>query len=146
MKNFESCSVYKYNHFVINKNLKDISHEESLISPEKGGSCINWILGHLIYNKDFALETLGIERITGKQYEELYNSGTKSKPGNAIALDELIKLFNEGHEKLITALAEKDLTGEEQIGTIAGLAFHEAYHAGQIGLLRRIIGKPSVIK
>ena len=35
---------------------------------------------------------------------------------------------------------------DETIGSLlAGLSFHEAYHAGQIGLLRRIVGKQGAL-
>ena len=43
-------------------------------------------------------------------------------------------------------LPQKDLSrDEEKIKNLMGLAFHEAYHAGQIGILRRVIGKEGVI-
>ncbi|MBU1676531.1 DinB family protein, partial [bacterium] len=35
----------------------------------------------------------------------------------------------------------------ETVGSLlAGLAFHESYHCGQLGLLRRLLGKDGVIK
>ena len=47
----------------------------------------------------------------------------------------------------MNALPQQDLDGdEEKIKSIVGLAFHEAYHAGQIGILRRVIGKEGVLK
>jgi hypothetical protein len=36
---------------------------------------------------------------------------------------------------------------EETIGSLlAGLLFHESYHIGQLGLLRRLVGKDGIIK
>jgi uncharacterized damage-inducible protein DinB len=35
---------------------------------------------------------------------------------------------------------------DETVGSLlVGLAFHEAYHAGQVGMLRRLLGKPGAI-
>lgn len=45
------------------------------------------------------------------------------------------------------AFNENDLkTSIEQSEEVAGLGFHEAYHAGQIAVIRRVIGKEGLIK
>ena len=46
MNNLESSTVFKFTGYLINQSVQNISHEESLIEPEKEGNSINWILGH----------------------------------------------------------------------------------------------------
>ena len=79
---------------------------------------------------------------------------------NAISFEELKRRFKALQEPLVNCLdrlspADMDKpapfspTGnpKETMGTLlASLAFHEAYHAGQTGLLRRVIGREGVIK
>lgn len=146
MNNLESATVFKYTGLLINRSLADISHEESLIEPEKGGNSINWILGHLVYSKDSILKSLGLETLCNFIYKDNYERGTKLKPDCAIEIKDILKLYNEGHEKLMKQLEEIQITDEEIRENIIFLGFHEAYHTGQIGLLRRMLGKESIIK
>jgi hypothetical protein len=47
---------------------------------------------------------------------------------------------------LLKGLSENDLKdSEEKTDYLIGLGFHEAYHAGQLGILRRTLGKPGKI-
>jgi uncharacterized damage-inducible protein DinB len=50
----------------------------------------------------------------------------------------------------LTSATSQVMDADAGIGTVrealAVLQFHEAYHAGQVGLLRRLLGKPGVIK
>jgi len=56
-------------------------------------------------------------------------------------------MFNASQEKIMKVLPETDLSGdEEKLKNITGLSFHEAYHAGQLGVLRRIAGKEGALK
>jgi hypothetical protein len=44
--------LFNFNSRVTKINLASISHAESLNFPEKGGNCINWVLGHIITERD----------------------------------------------------------------------------------------------
>jgi hypothetical protein len=35
-------------YMAINRNLNDLGDEETVHIPEPGGSCINWVMGHII--------------------------------------------------------------------------------------------------
>lgn len=61
--NEEVKTIFKFNGFVVNKNLEGISHEESLKSSDRGGNCINWVIGHIVVTRDVLLETLGLETL-----------------------------------------------------------------------------------
>ncbi|MEO8664593.1 MAG: hypothetical protein ABI462_03775 [Ignavibacteria bacterium] len=146
--NEEVKTVFHFNHFVLNKNLGDITQEESLKCPETGGNCINWIAGHIIVTRDFLLEFLGQEKLCDAKIVELYVQGSEPiRSDNAIEMSKLIKIYNESQVKINKALEEKDYKEiPEMAKELAGFGFHEAYHVGQTGLLRSILGKPAVIK
>ena len=79
--------------------------------------------------------------------------------GEAKSWDTLVEQFRalrKPIEEGLEAITDEALAAEapfsptdnpdETIGSLlAGLSFHEAYHAGQIGLLRRIVGKQGAI-
>jgi len=75
MKNFELKTICNYNHFVINENFKDVSHQDSLVSSPSGGNCMNMVLGHIVVTRDALLETLGFEGICNKKMNEIYAQG-----------------------------------------------------------------------
>jgi hypothetical protein len=148
MKNFETLVVFKSNNRVIHINMEGITHEDSLKSPENGGNCINWILGHIIASRDDVFEILGTQKLCDEEFLSLYERGSKNvSPDKAVKLKKLIETLDATLIKLEERIPDVDLTEkEEELKMLAFLSFHEAYHCGQIGILRRIIGKEGAIK
>ena len=148
MKNLEIATFLNYNHYVVNKNLEGITHKESLITPQAGGSCINMVLGHIVGARDTLLKSFGFEEMCYEKTEKVYAQGAKPvKTEDATDLNKLLEMYNESQEKIMKVIPQTDLSGdEEKTKNLVGLAFHEAYHAGQIGILRRVIGKEGVLK
>jgi len=148
MKNLELTTILNYNHFVINENFKDISQQDSLVSSPSGGKCMNMVLGHIVVTRDALLETLGFEGMCNEKMNKLYAQGAPPvKQREAADKDDLLRMFNESQGKIMKKLPKKDLGGdEEKVKNITGLSFHEAYHAGQLGVLRRIAGKEGALK
>ncbi len=148
--------------YVLEKNLAGVSHEESLINPQPGGSCLNWVLGHLTRTRDQALRLFGQNPMFPAEEFEPYddNAGVPFGPENAIPFEELKRRYKALQEPLVNGLNGMSLdqmdqqapispTGnpKETVGSLlAALAFHEAYHVGQTGILRRVIGREGVVK
>lgn len=147
MNNFELISIFDSSHEVINMSVNDISHEESLVSPPAGGNSINWVLGHMIFHRDVTREILGLEKQYGGSLEQYARGSGQLQPAKAIEFSRLIEMYNSGHKELTEKLKNTDLIPDaEKRETVTTLAFHEAYHVGQVGILRRVIGKEGAIK
>ena len=147
---------------VLERNLDRISHEESLINPQPGGSCLNWLVGHLTRSRNQALALLGQRPMFPKEEFDSYddNGGKPFRPETAIAFDELKRRFRALQEPLVNGLNglapeamdrpapfSPTANPKETVGSLlVSLAFHEAYHVGQTGILRRIVGREGVIK
>ena len=148
---------------VVAINAAGVSHEESLIRPRPGGNCMNWILGHLAAVYDRSREIFQPEGYAPDDSLARYQRGSEpiTAPGDARDFDELLALWNDlakGHEEGLAALTREDLAkpapfssdGPPREGDTAGsllatIQFHQAYHAGQLGVLRRIAGKAGAI-
>ncbi len=121
-----------------------------------GGSPARWILAHLITSKRGLLRALGAGQ-PPEPWEALAGRG-----GSADAeLPAALLLLPAWHADNADLVARLDLLdpaaagapsprplpdGSATIGAMARfLQFHEAYHFGQIGLLRRLRGKPGAI-
>ena len=148
MSNTETVNVFKFDYRLFHTNLQGITHEESLMAPEKGGACINWIVGHIVLCRDEIHELIGIPGICGKKYYDLFGEGSDGRSvKNPIELDKMVELYDESQKTLIETLQNLDLsTDPKKLERLTFYSFHEAYHIGQIGILRRILGKESVIR
>lgn len=136
------------NYKVISMNLEDITHEESMIFPNGDANCMNWILGHMIYIRNAFLNILGEESVWDNEKFSAYNRGEipLNRKDELINFEELKSYLKDSQDKLESAFNKLEKIDHENVNDLAILSFHEAYHSGQIGYLRRILGKPGVIK
>ena len=135
------------------RNLEGVDHFASLRAPVEGTSTINWILGHVINTRNVMLETLGAAHGFDERGQTMYGRGTKPG-GDCLTLEELRGFHATTQKTLMDALAKVDdaFLAEEVPGIfepeekvtraekLATLVFHEAYHMGQIGLIRHALG------
>ncbi len=164
MTGSELAQIYEFSYGAILRNLEGLSHEDSMISPEPAGNCINWVLGHMVTGRGLVLMLAGTSpaNLTDEEASG-YRRGSAAltDSGNAVDLVRLKSAFQETQQRLIPALqglSDVALSADvpEQfrrpplIGTVGQalvrLGYHEGYHNGQIGLLRRMAGKEAAIK
>jgi hypothetical protein len=149
-------------HQVVKMNANGIRHDESLGQPQPGGNCLNWVMGHLICVYDNVLPLLGQEPVMGKEALRRYDRGTPPLQNGAEAVpwDALMTAWDQAAERVDAGLAS--LTAEkldapapasprnnpnETVRSLLTLVFfHQAYHAGQTGLLRRLAGREGAIR
>jgi uncharacterized damage-inducible protein DinB len=146
-------------HQIVQLNVKGLSHEESLIQVSPGGNCLNWVLGHLVVTYETILPMLGQETVIGKEALKRYDRGSAPlrDPAEAREFQELLDAWDKTTELVDNGLAElgpEALDGPMRPGAspqdtlrsfLSLIFFHQAYHAGQTGLLRRIAGKEGAI-
>jgi uncharacterized damage-inducible protein DinB len=145
-------SQYQASHRVLHRNLGGIRHEESLKAPRDGGNCLNWVLGHLVSTRNLVLDLLGQSPVISPEQAEAYRheGGDPSRflklEDLKLALDRSQELINAGFQNLSPEAASTPAYGSTVGEMLAVLAFHEAYHGGQVGILRRSLGHEGVIK
>lgn len=150
---------FQFNQMTMTRLLADVSHDESLREIAPDGKCINWILGHAIFARGKLLTVLGFEPAWYKDQMAVYGGGEAGKFSIEIAapFSELQRLLDQTLVVLSETLANIGqglndpcdvLPHVSEGGTVAdrvgAFACHEAYHVGQIGLLRRLLGKPGL--
>lgn len=146
---------------VVRRNLQDITNEESLAQPQPAGNCINWVLGHLVCVYNEVLPLLGQKPVVSKDSVQRYARGSSPLVGGqeATSLPELVAQFDRSAEAFdngLASLAPEALDAaapvsprnnpNETVRSLLGLIlFHQGYHAGQLGILRRMVGKQGAI-
>ncbi|MFQ5349951.1 MAG: DinB family protein, partial [Thermoanaerobaculia bacterium] len=153
MMNSVALTQFEVAKMVLQMNLEGVTHEESLISPASGGNCLNWVVGHLVsaYNK--LLPGIGGESVWDAERQALYDRGSDPiLAERAVPFDLLMADFAAAHGRVVervAALTANELAApapyspvnnpDETLGSLINLlAFHQSYHTGQTGLLRRV--------
>lgn len=151
--------LFQFDQMTLSRLLADVTDEESLREIGPDGKCINWIVGHIIFARGELLNILGSEPDWYKNLMAVYGEqgvGTftvkAAKPLSDLRslLDQSLEMLSQTLHKMGAALNEPcdQLPHVSKSGTVAdrvgSFACHEAYHAGQIGLVRRLLGKPGL--
>jgi uncharacterized damage-inducible protein DinB len=126
-------------------NLQGLSDEDARFQPQPGGNSVHWLLRHVISTRDRLLPALGQQALA---------------PQDDAPLADLVAQFGESQERLVAGLKKLPATRlrekapfsprqdpNETLATLLPLMpFHESYHIGQIGMVRRLLGKEGILK
>lgn len=146
------CDTFATTNYIAQRQTAGLNTEDSLISPPFRGNTMNWILGHILVNRNSALEALGQAPYTSPEISAQYRSDSEpvTDVAKAAALDDLLAGLQESYARIETALKELSDAALEKIvaeadqttlgDRLEGLAWHETYHIGQLELLRQLAG------
>ena len=146
---------FEIHQWIFNQHAAGVTHEESCVAPKSGGNPLNWVLGHIVASRNDILRLLGRPPYWSDEEAGPYLRGADGRldPAQARPLPEIIEALEQSHAAIRTgleAMQPSDFEKPTEKGTVgadlAFLNFHESYHAGQVGLLRRMLGKDGVIK
>jgi len=146
--------------FTLDRNLEGITQIESLEQPRWGGNCINWNAGHILIVRQQLLSKFGTFDFLTSDESKCYISG--STPISIQTPNVDIDRIRQGLDFTFTALQgtisklddgffEQPIPADQIPVAINQpnfakllviLLYHEGYHTGQIGLGRRMLGKP----
>jgi uncharacterized damage-inducible protein DinB len=141
---------------VLKLNCAGLTEEKSREHPIQNASCVNWVLGHVLYIRSVFSGALGLKPETGPELAKLYGRGTSGKVenGEGVPLADLLAQFERNNSAVIARIAELTPAELDKIidhpafgpkpleQYLALLLMHESYHIGQVGVLRRGLGLP----
>lgn len=162
MTGSDLAKMYEFSYGAIRRNLENLTNADTLVRPDAGGNCLNWVLGHMIVTRNVIHALAGASPVAMGEAASEYQRGSHPEgTGRFLDLGTLQGLLEASQRELIPALSRlseealkspvpeqykrQPLTGSLDEALIR-LQYHEAYHNGQIGLLRRIAGKEGAIK
>ncbi len=142
-------------------NLEGLSDDDALVQPAPGGNCVNWVAGHIVQARGGALALLGQACPFPADRYDRYRRGSPPivDATDTVPLSTMKKDFAATAEPLkagIAALASEFLVAKAPISPggrddetcgslLVTLVFHESYHCGQLGVLRRLAGAKGAI-
>jgi uncharacterized damage-inducible protein DinB len=154
----DALKLFRFSSGVVRLNIQDITDWDSRHIVQDGVNSLLWILGHIVSTRRSMLKLMGAElhwsvddakafsrlpgerdSVTPKSWSEVLEGLDDSRKRVKTALEAFDK-FDE------LAPGEKTMADNETYGDRLNFLFaHEIYHAGQLGILRRLIGKEGQI-
>lgn len=143
---------------IMEHNLEGMTLDHSVVQPTRGGNCANWMLGHLTNIQNSVMRLIGEAPVWESDQLQRAGFAPITGPGNAIEWNTLRQRFLGSRQRCLTAISRLSDDKLAEIvphpfgGTCSRaellntLAFHQAYHAGQLALARRAAGLEGVIK
>lgn len=142
--NFERNVSYLRNH------LKDLTQADSLVQPPTEGNCVNWIVGHIVCYRNYALVSCGLKPVVAEKVAKRYareSPPVLGKAGDVAHLADLQEALWRSQEALITYI--NAMTPQQAAEVVSASDFtmpraelltsfmrHESYHTGQLEWLR----------
>jgi uncharacterized damage-inducible protein DinB len=145
-------SLFAKNAQMLERATQGIPAEKWLTQPTDNSNHLLWIAGHMAVHRAKVLNLLG-EAWTDPWGKLFVRGATLAAPEAYPAVEEVQRTWADVCQRVSAALARasaETLAKPSQPptpsfdgtlgGTIAFLAFHETYHVGQVGYLRKALG------
>ena len=146
-------TYFSLNHRLIHAQTEGLTNEDSLLQPVSRGNCLNWVLGHIVATRNSILQLLGEALIWDDDTAARYGRGSApiTTALDGLPLERILGDFDRAQSRIVLGfahIAEHELDAPSGDATIrerlAFLHFHEAYHIGQLSLLRRLAGRAGI--
>ncbi len=142
-------------HGAVRRLVEDISEEESTKTIPGYGNHIKWLTGHILTTTVLSGKLLGGHIALPEGWNELFRRGAALNPDpSAFPTIEAIRERLFDYQRMVVEFL--DLTNEEdlkveieiapgwqdtRLGAVLFLKAHDFYHAGQIAVIRRTLGR-----
>lgn len=142
--------------WIIEQQAKGLSHADSLLQPPFQANCFNWVVGHLVDNRNEILKLLEHPSVLPEADRYMRGSAEVDAAGEtAVSLPTLLHALTQSQATIIDTLAamsdddlDRVINAEKQTtlgDSISFLHWHETYHVGQLELLRQLTGINDVV-
>ncbi len=139
------ATFFQYQAGIFQNALMELTEENVLKRPSDRSNHINWILGHILHCRYMLAGRLGLD--VESPFGDTYWKAIEDK--KYPKMEEVVNDFPKISEKLIQQIKSKsdeelDHRAAQDQPSLADMlsffSYHEAYHLGQIGYARKIIG------
>ena len=148
--------IFKLNNNLVGRSLEGLTDEDIWRQPSGSGNPIGWIVGHLTETRAGLLSEMGVTFDYGWSRVFQRGSALQDRAGYP-ARDAIEQTWKATHaamrdafatvsaERLRAPVTRRPVPGVENlVDLIAFCGFHESYHVGQIGFIRKQLGHSSI--
>jgi uncharacterized damage-inducible protein DinB len=154
-----NLALYRAGAALVEKAFGDVKPDDLWRQPEPQCNSLLWLLGHVTRHRCMLLGRCDPAAPKFPWGDAFARGGTPGEPERAVPFADLLRCFRETSARLVErlpALTDAELSaslghkmpqGDETLrGMVAFLVFHEAYHVGQIGYLKKQLGYAPLIR
>lgn len=150
--------LFAVNTFLVHKALDGLTEAEVWTRPSERTNSIGWLLGHMTWSRLGLTHMLGgsVVHVPGGK---IFDRGAELADRSAYpATADMVAAFKAVNEQLkarmesitdaeLSAQAPRDfpIPDKSLRGAVAFMTFHDSYHAGQVALLVKWLGKPGLV-
>ncbi len=142
-------------HRATRKLLDDITEEEALFQINDNFNHITWLTGHILYSAQLILDILGEKKKLPEEWVSMFRGGHEllADSSKYPSIKDLLDRLDEFYDRIDKAVDGKsDGFLDEKVEIVPdwiecrlnALQFfcaHEFYHAGQIAMIRKSLGR-----
>lgn len=147
--------ILKIENNIIHEQVNGLTQADSLLQPQPGGNCLNWVLGHLLTSQLEVIRALGGSPPFPPALVARYDRDSLPIHGEeegVLPLSTLLSMHDQVQgvlDKLLDTMKEEGFEREILVGErnqnlgwrVFFLHFHYTYHIGQLEYLRQLAGK-----
>jgi hypothetical protein len=151
------AEAFRRNTSVIKQQTKGLDPAQCLLQPPFRGNCMNWVIGHIVDDRNRIIQVLGAAPVMPEKEVQAYKRYSHgSEPiccdaADVIPLQKLLADLDKTQEAIDKALPsasakalgqEMEFAGRKRTAgdTVFFLYYHDTYHTGQTELLRQLAG------
>lgn len=143
--------IFNTNTAIVNKAIGDIGNDDWFRTPGDDSNHLLWLMGHLIVHRGMTLKAMGVDwdaswsslfaRGSERIGDAEYPSTEEIQAAWAHVSEQLSAALSKPSAAVLTQETPKGFSFDGKVsGKVAFLAFHDAYHVGQISFLRKWLG------
>ena len=139
---------------IVRRQTAGLTHAQSLLQLPFRGNCLNWVMGHLVENRNGIVTALGQAPIMTEAEARRYGYGSEPvtcEGEGVLKLEDLLARFERAQQAIEAGLRQatpeflaRQVSFARRTMTLGERVFfqyfHETYHVGQTELLRQLAG------
>ncbi|GJM34717.1 MAG: hypothetical protein DHS20C18_37180 [Saprospiraceae bacterium] len=137
--------MFQFQGGIFHNALENLEQEDALKRPSENSNHINWLLGHIVHCRYMLANMLGVKAenpfgktfwtaIENKDYPTIKEVVSQFPEISNKLLDKISSIGNEAFD------AKPSPDQPSTADLVSFFIYHEAYHIGQIGYARKLIG------
>jgi len=148
--------LYGLNDWLLHRLVADFTDADWRVR-DAAGHTPRWVLGHLATYRLRVADLMGLTAEPAAWTDAFVRGTSDADVPAEIDLEQVVRAFHEAQRRMVDRWEHLDSDqlampagrtlpdGSDTVGgALRFLAWHETYHLGQLGLLRRLAGKPGV--
>ena len=137
--------MFRFQECIFNNALENLTEDLALRRASNNSNHMNWLLGHVLHCRFMLAGMIGLSEIN--PFGKTYWTAIDDKPYPPVnEISGQLRLISKKLIEKLSSIPDEEMDAKPGVDQssladiISFFAYHEAYHLGQIGIVRKMIG------